>query len=68
MKRTPAVAMRELRESRKEEGLVKVEVYIRPELKKRLASYVNHRLFGQCDTRPCRKSKPEDEHQQELSL
>jgi len=59
--------MHDLRERRREEGLVKVEVYIRPEYKKRLSGYVKHRLFGQCDVR-ITKRKRKDEKQVELSF
>lgn len=67
MTQTRSEKMRLLRESRKEQGFVKVEVYIRPEYKKRLASYVNHRLFGECNIRRVRKKK-KDEKQIDLNL
>lgn len=46
-----AQGMAELRERRRAAGLVKVEAYIRPEDKPRLARYVRQRLGGECAVR-----------------
>lgn len=51
MSTSKAELMRQLRKQRAEQGLVPVTVYVRPEHKKRLQQYVQHRLFGEAPKR-----------------
>ena len=46
-----AAIMREVRARRKKAGLVKVECYVIPEDKERLANYVTSKLDGECTVR-----------------
>lgn len=46
-----AQIMRELRTRRREAGLVKVEGYVTPENRERLARYIVNTLGGECNIR-----------------
>jgi len=51
MPKSKAEIMRELRERRREAGLVKVECYVKPSDKERLAKYVVSTLKGECNAK-----------------
>jgi len=55
--RSQAQRMREHRQRLKDRGLVKVEVWVRPYDRQRLARYVRNRLDGHAVVAPASRSK-----------